>query len=192
MIPFALALQEDYGIPIQSTKAQIQEIWKTICSRSVWQPLGFLYVYNILQVQNTAWKQYLRTVLGFSDVQLNSLLIATYLCLFLGIMSYKYFFLNCSWRRVFLGTIILNAALTSLQLLLIKGKTFGLSNYIFALGDDAAQEFIQSIQFLVRFLILAFFFDLCLNFLTISTRPSSTLKNAKFLSPLLIISALDI
>jgi hypothetical protein len=42
----------------------------------------------------------------------------------------------------------MNGILSALQILLIQGVTFGLSPFLFALGDDAFAEFIAGIQFL--------------------------------------------
>ena len=43
---------------------------------------------------------------------------------------------------------MLNGIFSALQILLIKGITFGLSPFLFALGDDAFADFIGGIQFL--------------------------------------------
>ena len=105
-------------------------------------------MYNVLQVGNAAWKQFLKTVLGFTSNQLNTLLIVAYVLLWLGILAYKKFFIKWSWRTVYIATTLLNGLFSSLQILLIKGQTFGLSPFLFALGDDAFADFIGGIQFL--------------------------------------------
>jgi hypothetical protein len=107
-----------------------------------------VYLYNVLQVGNAAWKQFLKTVLAFTSDQLNSLLIVAYVLLWLGIMAYKRYFIHWSWRTVYVFTTLLNGLFSSLQILLIKGRTFGLSPFLFALGDDAMADFIAGIQFL--------------------------------------------
>jgi len=45
-------------------------------------------------------------------------------------------------------TTLLNGFFSMLQVCLIKGFTFGLSPFLFALGDDAFADFISGIQFL--------------------------------------------
>ena len=150
IVPLLFAFSEDKVTEIQSTKEQLNEIWNTVQCRAVWQPLGFLYIYNLLQVQNSAWRQFLSTVLDFTAEELNSLLVASYIFLFIGTMAYKQYFLKTSWRRVYQFCILTNGLLTCTQLMLIRGKTFGLSDFWFSLGDDAAQEFISGVQFLVR------------------------------------------
>jgi BT1 family len=136
-----------YG-PVASTRDQCSEIWKTVCSRSVWQPLAFVYIYNVLQVQNAAWNQYLMTALGFTAVQLNLIYNVACVLIYLGVLVYKYYLINWSWRFVYVTTTLLNGVFSILQVLLILGITFGLSPFLFALGDDAFSEFIAGIQFL--------------------------------------------
>ena len=148
ILPLIYHLREKKDVPIASTRDQCHEIWNTVCSRAVWQPMGFVYLYNVLQVGNAAWKQFLKTVLGFTSNQLNSLLIVAYVLLWLGIMAYKKFFITWSWRSVYISTTLLNGIFSALQILLIKGITFGLSPFLFALGDDAFADFIGGIQFL--------------------------------------------
>ena len=110
--------------------------------------MGFVYLYNLLQVPNAAWREFLKTSLGFTSNQLNAMLISAYVLLYLGILAYKYYFIKWSWRAVYIGTTLLNGILSALQILLIKGITFGLSPFLFALGDDAMAELIAGIQFL--------------------------------------------
>ena len=148
IVPLVLAFKEARDVPVSSTRDQCGEIWSTVCSRAVWQPMGFVYLYNVLQVGNAAWKQFLKTVLNFTTNQLNTLLIVAYVLLWLGIMAYKKFFIKWSWRSVYISTTLLNGLFSALQILLIQGITFGLSPFLFALGDDAFADFIGGIQFL--------------------------------------------
>jgi len=148
ILPFIWMFHEQANVPISSTRDQCNEIWNTVCSRAVWQPLGFVYIYNVLQIGNAAWREFLRSVLGFTANQLNYLLIAAYVLLYFGIMAYKYYFIKWSWRTIYIVTTLLNGFLSALQVLLIKGITFGLSPFWFALGDDVFADFIGGIQFL--------------------------------------------
>lgn len=149
MVPFIFNLWERKDIEVKSTKDQCGEIWNTVCSRAVWQPMAFVYIYNVLQVGNAAWKEFLRSVLLFTDAQLNIMLIAAYVLLYVGVMTYKYYLIHWSWRSIYVMTTGLNAFLSALQVLLIQGITFGLSPFVFALGDDIFADFLAGIQFLV-------------------------------------------
>ena len=158
ILPLVYKFREQKNLEVASTQEQCGEIWKTVCSRSVWQPLGFVYIYNLLQVGNAAWREYLRTTLGFTSEQLNLIYIASVVLLYLGVLTYKYWMMKYSWRLVYGVCTVLNSVFSCLQVLLVKGITFGISDFWFALGDDAFMEFIQGIQFLpttimmVRFL----------------------------------------
>jgi len=148
ILPLVYWLQEEKNAPIAPTSAQCKEIWNTVRSRAVWQPLGFVYLYNVLQVGNVAWKEYLKTTLGFTAAQLNSIYVVACVLLYVGVVVYKYYLINWSWRTVYVVTTVLNGVFSFLQVLLILGITFGLSNFVFALGDDAFAELIGGIQFL--------------------------------------------
>jgi len=146
--PLIYYFGEERNVFKLTARDSCKEIWSTVCSRAVWQPLGFVWIYNILQVSNGAWRQFLKTVLGFSANQINALLIASYVLLYLGTMMYKFYFIRWSWRRIYVVGILMNGFFSVLQLFLIFGTTFGMSPFWFALGDDAFAEFIYGIQFL--------------------------------------------
>jgi BT1 family len=148
ILPLVYMFGETRDAVVASTRQQCREIWNTVCSRAVWQPMGFVYLYNVMQVGNAAWREYLVTVQNFTSCQLNLLLIASFILLYFGILAYKYYFIHWSWRKVYIFTTLLNGLFSVLQILLIYGITFGLSPFLFTLGDDAFSEFIAGIQFL--------------------------------------------
>jgi BT1 family len=148
ILPLVYLLGEVQYAPVASTREQCGEIWNTVCSRAVWQPMAFVYLYNVMQVGNAAWREYLVTVQHFTSCQLNLLLIFSFVLLYFGILAYKYWFIHWSWRKVYISTTLLNGFFSMLQVLLIYGITFGLSPFLFTLGDDAFAEFIAGIQFL--------------------------------------------
>mmetsp|Transcript_11040 Transcript_11040/g.23319 ORF Transcript_11040/g.23319 Transcript_11040/m.23319 type:complete len:626 (-) Transcript_11040:168-2045(-) len=148
MLPLIYNLWERKDAPVKPTREQCGEIWTTVCSRAVWQPMGFVFLYNLLQIGNAAWREFLKTVLGFTANQLNTLLIVAYVLLYAGVMAYKYYFIKWTWRAVYIVTTMLNGVFSALQVLLIQGITFGISPFLFALGDDAFADFISGIQFL--------------------------------------------
>ena len=45
ILPLVYSLGDVRNGEVRSTKEQCQEIWRSVCSRSVWQPLGFVYIY---------------------------------------------------------------------------------------------------------------------------------------------------
>ena len=58
-----------------------------------------LLFYSSQQVGNSAWKQFLRTNLGFTAGRLNMLLMSAYILLYAGVVTYKYFMINWSWQK---------------------------------------------------------------------------------------------
>jgi hypothetical protein len=133
-----------------------------------------IFSWTFFETGNSAWKEYLRTVHHFvrdcgmalwwrvvvrsvspdvtfllqTSCQLNILLIVSFILLYCGIIAYKQYFITWSWRKVYIGTTLLNGVFSFLQVLLIYGITFGLNPFWFTLGDDAFAEFISGIQFL--------------------------------------------
>ena len=148
ILPLVWMFVEIRDIPVRPVKDQCQEIWNTVCSRAVWQPMGFVYLYNVMQVSNAAWREFLVTALHFTSCQLNLLLVTSLVLLWLGILTYKHCFMTMSWRKVYMFTTTMNGFFSLMQVLLIYGITFGISNFLFALGDDAFVEFLDGIQFL--------------------------------------------
>lgn len=148
ILPLVYTMAEVQYAPVAGTRQQCAEIWNTVCSRAVWQPMAFVYLYNVMQVGNSAWREYLVTVQHFTSCQLNLLLIFSFVLLYFGILAYKYYLIHWSWRKVYITTTLLNGFFSMLQVLLIYGITFGLSPFLFTLGDDAFAEFIAGIQFL--------------------------------------------
>jgi hypothetical protein len=148
ILPLVYYLFEPYKMVVKNMRDQCSEIWRTICSRAVWQPMAFVYIYQSMQIGNAAWREYLRSVLGFTATQLNSLLVAAYIMVYVGVVAYKCFFLKASWRTVYIVCTSMNAFFSIGQVLLILGITFGVSPFLFALGDDALSDVIAGIQFL--------------------------------------------
>jgi hypothetical protein len=132
-----------------ATKEQLQQLWKTACSRAVWQPMGFVYIYMAMFVSNAAWREFLKSVLGFTPNQLNALLMVAGVLAFVGLVVYKYFLMATSWRTVFVVGIVANGLFSFLQLLLVWDDIpLGLSHFLFSLGDDAVRDFLLGTQYL--------------------------------------------
>jgi MFS family permease len=150
LTPCIYLLEEERNIAVPTIPEQCKTIWSTVSSRSVWQPMAFVYLYNLFQIGNAAWNQYLYTVLNFSTLQINSFMITAFALTFLGILTYKRFCRSLSWRKIYYATTSMNTLFSTLQFLLIFGvnRKWGISDYAFAMGDDVMKEFISGIQFL--------------------------------------------
>jgi len=123
---------------------QLRQIWDTVTLRVVFQPMAFIFIYNLFQVPNVSWNSFLQLTLGFTPVMLGALSFGGRLMTFVGILIYKRYFLRSSWRAVYVFSTVLLALLSVLQLLLIfQINTYlGISNFLFSLGDDVMSAFI--------------------------------------------------
>ena len=148
ILPLVYILAEDRHYDVPSTWDQCQEIFKTVSSRAVWQPLGFIFCFNLLQVGNGAWREFQRTILHFTSCQINLLGLVGNVLLYVGILMYKYFLIHYSWRKIYIFTTLANGFFSIFQILLIYGITFGLPAFWFALGDDVFIDLVEGIQFL--------------------------------------------
>mmetsp|Transcript_36812 Transcript_36812/g.82495 ORF Transcript_36812/g.82495 Transcript_36812/m.82495 type:complete len:170 (+) Transcript_36812:173-682(+) len=131
-----------------TVREQWDDIFELVKRRAIWQPCGFIFFYNACQVSNAAWSQFLVVGLGFTSWELGVLTIVASFATWAGIVVYKRFFFNSSWRLIYLGTTALSAFFSLLQLQLISGFTLGIPALYFATGDDAVWAFVLSIQFL--------------------------------------------
>ena len=148
VLPAIYSLEEVIPLGYKSTWEHCLEIWHTVCSRATWQPMGFVFLYKTLQVSNAAGKEFSRTVLHFSSCQLNLMFFVALLLLYVGILMYKYCWIQSSWRTVYLITTAFGLLFGGLHLMLIYGHTLGLPPFWFAVGQNAFSEFVEGVQFL--------------------------------------------
>lgn len=121
---------------------KIKQVWATMQMKAVWRPISFIYIYNVFQVSNGAWTNYLVESLDFSDFELGCLTIAGTLMIFAGLLAYKEYFFNTGWQSIYIFTTILGVFFSLLQLLLIYqvNQLMGIPNIVFALGDTTFGE----------------------------------------------------
>lgn len=157
MLPSIWFLREEKGVAVASVSAQCTEIWSTLCSRAVWQPMAFVYLYNLLQVGNAAWTQYMYTSLKFTALEINSFSVCATVLLYLGVIYYRSFMLTWSWRTVFILSSVLNIFFSALQVMLLLkiNRRIGVSDYLFSFGDGAMADFVAGVQFLPITLMMA-------------------------------------
>ena len=143
-------------IELAATKAaptlyeQWQSIWSTLQLMAVWWPITFIYTYNVFQIPNAAWTNFLVIGLGFTDFELGMLTVATACLFWLGMIVYKAFFFNSSWRNIYIATTLLNFLFSIGQIVLILRLNLqaGIPDFVFALGDSGIATFIQAMQYM--------------------------------------------
>jgi len=149
LIPLVPSLLETPpNCPPPSIQQQWDGIFALVQRRAVWQPCAFIFIYNVFQISNAAWGNFLVLGLGFGSWELGVITIIASFASWAGIVVYKRFFFTSSWRGIYLVTTALSTFFSLLQLCLITGNTLGLSDLWFATGDAAVWSFILYIQFL--------------------------------------------
>jgi hypothetical protein len=150
MLSFWLIEEEEVDSTV-GVRQQIREIWDTVQLQAVWKPMAFVYIYNLFQVPNVGWQSYLQLTLHFPSWVLGLSVLLGSIMTLAGILAYKRFFFKSSWRAIYVGTTMLVAFFSCLQLILIfqiNTKYLHMSNYFFSLGDDVISAYINGIQFL--------------------------------------------
>jgi hypothetical protein len=150
LLPTVPSLYDARGTASVSVQQQMNSIWKTVCKNSVWRPMSFIYLYNVLQWGNVSWSSYLQLSLGFKPFELGTLSMAANVMTLAGVLVYKRFFFKTSLRKIYLFTTIVPMIFSVLQLLLIFqiNVRFGISDFAFSMGDNVITQLVASILFL--------------------------------------------
>ena len=65
------------SLNFNSFRYQMNEVWRILQLRAVWKPLIFIYVFDVMQIPNAAWSNFLVWGLKFNTRQLGYLTIAS-------------------------------------------------------------------------------------------------------------------
>jgi hypothetical protein len=110
----------------------------------------FIYIYNVMQIPNAAWSNFLMEGLGFNNFQLGILTISSAVMTWVGLVAYKSFFFKTNWRVIYVVATFLCALFSVLQILLVYGinRSIGIPDLAFSLGDNTFATFVSSVQFM--------------------------------------------
>lgn len=127
--------------------------------RAVWQPLGYLFLYNMMQVPNAAWMNFLVKGLKFSEFDLGLLSISSAIMTMVGLSMYKIWCFHTSFRSIYVITTVLGSFFSLLQLVLVYrwNRQFGMPDTVFALGDNTFMQFASALQMMpacIMFVVL--------------------------------------
>jgi MFS family permease len=133
-----------------SFKDQWVAVWETIQKWAVLRPVTFVFIYGCLQIPNQAWTNFLVLGLGFSDFDIGMITVAAAVLYYLGMLAYRQFFFETSWRMIYVYTTLLGGVFSFLQIMLVLGvnRTMGIPDFYFALGDTAIAQLIGGVQFM--------------------------------------------
>merc|ERR1711871_5463 len=69
VVPFVWPLIEIASdTAFESFGQQMWAIWGIVQMRSLWEPMSFVFIYNVLQIPNAAFSNFLLLGLGFSSL----------------------------------------------------------------------------------------------------------------------------
>lgn len=138
------------NVPTPDWQTQWTSVWETLQLKAVWQPMIFIYVYNVMQVPNSAWYNFLVDGLDFSNFELGLLTISSAVMTWLGLVAYKKYLFNASWRYIYILTTALGVFFSILQLLLVYqiNVEIGIPDVVFALGDNTIASFVAALQYM--------------------------------------------
>ena len=109
-----------------------------------------IYIYNVMQIPNPSWYNFLVEGLKFTNFQLGLITISSATMTWLGLVVYKKYLFRASWRIVYILTTSLGLVFSVLQLFLVYGinEKIGIPSWMFALGDSTFASFVGAIQYL--------------------------------------------
>jgi len=85
VLPAAYPLVElTSGMITESVYVQLNDVWVTLQLKAVWRPMIFLYIYNVMQIPNSAWYNFLVEGLDFDNWELGLLTISSAVMTWLG------------------------------------------------------------------------------------------------------------
>lgn len=133
---------------IPTLRIQLEKLWEVLQLRAVYQPVGYIFFYGIFQIPNGGFTTFLLHGLKLSNFEYGMLTVAGCVLAWVGMLLYRKFFFDSSWRQVYIITTLLGSAFSLLQIILILqlNVLLGIPNFYFALGDYAAAAIISGIQ----------------------------------------------
>jgi len=123
---------------------QIADIWDLCQQKAVWKPMAFIYVFNLFQVPCVAWSSFLLLGLKFQSLGLGMLNTAGAVVATLGILTYKRFFFQSSWRSLYIWCTALGTVMSVLQIMLVLRWNITLlhmPDFMFAMGDNVVSAY---------------------------------------------------
>mmetsp|Transcript_19579 Transcript_19579/g.23989 ORF Transcript_19579/g.23989 Transcript_19579/m.23989 type:complete len:714 (-) Transcript_19579:150-2291(-) len=152
VLPILPFLREvEMNCPVKSLWDQCINLFETVQLRAVWQPMAFVYLYNVMQLTNAAWMNFLVEGLDFSAWMIGLVGTSGTLMTWMGITVYKNFFFGSNWREIYFWCTTLASLIAIAQVILVFGinkSVFHVSDIVFSVGDDVLLEFVIAMQFL--------------------------------------------
>ena len=120
VVPFVWPLIEIASdTAFESFGQQMWAIWGIVQMRSLWEPMSFVFIYNVLQIPNAAFSNFLLLGLGFSSLYMGILNITSTVITLVAMIIYQKFFFSIGIRAVFIWSTIAGIFISAAQVALI-------------------------------------------------------------------------
>jgi len=132
------------GLPLEppTFSENVSRIWSAVQLHSIWMPMIFVYIWNILPNDGDAWVNYLLEDLKFSQDQYSYILAIGTVSGALGAYLYRSCLRNTPLHPIFYVTIIVSALLSCIPFILIlkENRKWGMPDLVFALGNEVIND----------------------------------------------------
>ena len=149
---FLYPLQEFASLrPGQATPSiqnLIWDLWLVLQKRAIWRPMIFLYIFNVMQIPNSSWSNFIVVGLNFTSRDLGYLSLGSSFISLLGYTFFRTFLFDTSWRTIYVSTCTVALIFTLLEVLLVLriNVQLGISDVWFAVGEDLVLTFVEIVH----------------------------------------------
>ena len=159
-----------------SIRNLIWDLWQVLQKRAIWRPMIFLYIFNVLQIPNSSWSNFIVVGLNFTSRDLGYLSLGSSFISLLGYSYFRTFLFDTSWRTIYMTTCTIALIFTLLEIILVLriNVQLGISDVWFAVGEDLVLTFVEIVH-VMPYIIL--FVMICPEGASVSSSLNTLLKN---------------
>jgi hypothetical protein len=149
-------LEEDVSVKdVPGFKKNLATLWEVLQTRAAWQSMGFFFIFSSIRLENSTFWGFLELTLRFTETQINMVAAFAVFAALGGVITYKYCFMFWSWKILYCSTTVMSFFGCLFQILQVQGFTFSISQFIFAFFSQGYLAYIDGIQLVPIFLIIA-------------------------------------
>lgn len=149
VFPFLPSLIEfNSGMKVAPIHEQLVAIKKTLDLRAVWEPMSFIFLFNVFMLSNPAWYNFEIEGLGFDSLDLGIINVGVASFTFLGYLLYSMYLMDSSWRTVYAISIVGGVVFSFMEVILEMkwNENWGVPALVFAFGDEAFAKMTLALQ----------------------------------------------
>ena len=140
VFPFLPSLIEfNGGTKVAPLYEQLVAIKRTLDLRAVWEPMSFIFAFNVFMLSNPAWYNFEIAGLGFNSMDLGIINVGVTSFTFFGYLLYSMYLMDSSWRTVYVISIVGGVIFSFMEVILEMkwNEDWGIPPLVFAFGDQA-------------------------------------------------------